>query len=55
MYTPKKPFKLGNVRPQGIEVLDANDDPVMLVYGETQAEARNIAESVIRAVNKDAS
>ena len=48
---PKKPLMLGKKRPQGIEVVDADEVPLMLVYGESQGEARALAESMLRVLN----
>lgn len=47
-----KPLAVGNARPQGVEIVDADEAPVMLVYGETRDEARLIAERAVRVLNE---
>ena len=50
IYLPK-PFAVGRERPQGYEVVDANQDAVLLVYGESKHEAKTIAERLVQLLN----
>ena len=48
---PPKPFAVGRERSQGYEVVDANADAVLLVYGESKHEAKAIAERLVQLMN----